>query len=809
MRVTTGFRLSTYLTLILACLCLGHAEALFLPGIAWFVAPMLVLLVIAFCVEGRWALPVWAANSLGVLILFGSAVWLAYQLVGVTQPLVATVPWPVAMLPQLGPVLLVLLLVKLFRPKQQGDYWLLHGMGLLIAALACVLGGDPVFSLLLCLYAGAAIWSLTLYYFQREQARAVTSKPSALIPWRTLGLLPAMRWLLAVTAFALLLALLTPRVGEALWSPNDVLGLRKPGSHSQTGVGQEIDLNSTGQVEVNDEVVVEVLAEDAAGRPKLDLPLDQRWRGMVLDMYQNGRWLPGRTMTTGTMMRSMVGMRGRGGPGGGPGFLPGQVGRGRSGQDRGGQNPGMPDPAAMMQPPSPPRPCADRLPDIGPGQYTLTFTIRPRKAGGLFLADPVLVHPKDEVLPIVVIEPVSVGRQLFMEFNGTVSARTDPQGQCRYQQATRYLKEPDLSAPVELNFEYSQMLAVPPPESVQTWTVELLTRLAAEPVSGLRPEDLTDVPRKGLRLPRLGRDERVARALCDHLRNSGEFTYTLDLRRQDRDLDPAADFLRNVKQGNCDRYAGALALMLRAAGIPARIVKGFHGADGRGDGYYDIHNNQAHSWVEALIARPGPDGKAQTHWLALDPTPEGDPPPPPAFSLSRWWESGQRIGYEMWLTFIMDYDADEQSALFDRVVAFLTPDEGEWTPAALFTEGHRVGLWACLGLAAVASVLIWRRRQRRHAADRGPIVHCYARLLALLARHGRLRPEPAQTPREFSGVAGGYLRSLAATASLADLPGDVAALFYRIRFGGQTPSADECRAIDLRLDRLAAVLTAR
>ena len=80
MGITVGFRLSTYVTLMLACLCLALAEQPYVPGTAWFAGPVLALLVVAFFVDGRCALPVWTANVLGVFIVFGSAMWLISQL---------------------------------------------------------------------------------------------------------------------------------------------------------------------------------------------------------------------------------------------------------------------------------------------------------------------------------------------------------------------------------------------------------------------------------------------------------------------------------------------------------------------------------------------------------------------------------------------------------------------------------------------------------------------------------------------------------------------------------------------------------
>src|SRR5262249_56449752 len=104
--------------------------------------------------------------------------------------------------------------------------------------------------------------------------------------------------------------------------------------------------------------------------------------------------------------------------------------------------------------------------------------------------------------------------------------------------------------------------------ALRRWMDELVEKLQRASASGLRPGDVafkTDGERRVM-LP--AKREKVARALCDYLRSSREYTYTLDLRRQDYEIDPTEDFLRNVKQGHCDRYAGALALLCRGVGIP-------------------------------------------------------------------------------------------------------------------------------------------------------------------------------------------------------------------------------------------------
>src|SRR5262249_5442063 len=142
--------------------------------------------------------------------------------------------------------------------------------------------------------------------------------------------------------------------------------------------------------------------------------------------------------------------------------------------------------------------------------------------------------------------------------------------------------------------------------------------------------------------------EKVAVALTDFLTQSGEYSYSLDRRREDVSIDPTLDFLQNVKQGHCERFAGGLTLMLRSLGIHARIVTGFRGAESRGDGTYVIRQNFAHSWVEALVLRD-----KHWHWRMLDPTPSTTAPPATPFSWERWWEKTTNKGLAAWKDLIL------------------------------------------------------------------------------------------------------------------------------------------------------------
>ena len=123
-----------------------------------------------------------------------------------------------------------------------------------------------------------------------------------------------------------------------------------------------------------------------------------------------------------------------------------------------------------------------------------------------------------------------------------------------------------------------------------------------------------------------------AKALENHFRRSGLYTYSLDVNQnRDRRLDPIEDFVRNHRTGHCEYFAGALTLMLRSQGIPARMVVGYKGGDFNAVGnYYIVRQLHAHAWVEAFLPndevpedeRDTPEPLVFGCWLSLDPTPD-------------------------------------------------------------------------------------------------------------------------------------------------------------------------------------------
>ena len=82
---------------------------------------------------------------------------------------------------------------------------------------------------------------------------------------------------------------------------------------------------------------------------------------------------------------------------------------------------------------------------------------------------------------------------------------------------------------------------------------------------------------------------------------------------------PLRSFLLNQRTGYCQQFSGAMALLLRMAGIPSRVVSGFSpGApDLDRDGVFVVRDTDAHSWVEVYFSGLG--------WVPFDPTPGSSP----------------------------------------------------------------------------------------------------------------------------------------------------------------------------------------
>jgi len=104
-------------------------------------------------------------------------------------------------------------------------------------------------------------------------------------------------------------------------------------------------------------------------------------------------------------------------------------------------------------------------------------------------------------------------------------------------------------------------------------------------------------------------DTGVVRAALDLFHASFKYTLHPDLLGRNS-ID---DFLFSTRQGFCEHYASAFVVLMRSAGIPARVVTGYQGGWwSESGGYLLVRNSDAHAWAEVWMASRG--------WVRVDPT---------------------------------------------------------------------------------------------------------------------------------------------------------------------------------------------
>lgn len=776
MNLLRSFRFSTYLTLAISVLCLGYAEGTLLAESPYITVAVVVLIAFAYQFEGRWSLSLPAANFVGALLILTLVGWIAYQFVRKPTELVHLLPFPAFLLPFLGPVLMILIPAKLFRPKHNGDYWALHGIGILSVSLGCAMANDMFFGVLLIVYLFCFAWSISLFHLIREVRFQIPQAASTDQRGRTYLFRFAWRWSLVISSAGLLMFLITPRPNDNKWElPMVMRGKIETGLRDVN----DVDLNRTATLEQNSELAFVVEARNAQGTPKNDLDPNQRWRASSLVVYEGGKWTRGREKE-----RSPFGL--------------------------------VPPPLGKIN--SLKRSEAARLPDFGPNSYTLSFWLGQPTASMAIAASPVLWREGDDA-PFIVygprLSPVVQRPDRSFEWISSPSPNRPS-----YLQVTAPASEPDLAPAMQISSGYIQFLTrLPHPnlaDRLRGHTSDLLKKLVER--GQLTPDALEDVDPFS-QLPSVRQHEAIARAIERHLSSSGEYRYTLQLERSDRTLDPVEDFIYNTKAGHCQRFASALALMLRSQGIPAQFVLGFRGCESVGEGKYEVRQYHAHAWVEVIVSRSPPTkllpmgagellaGRPDSqHWLTLDPTPTGSPEQDEKNGIGDWLDGAISRGETFFKTFILGYD----SAARRKTVESITTGFEEFCDDVI--EGEItwpvVSVGVCL-LIAPTYILVCRRLRRRRFAkselasqqETDRILPYYFGLIELLAKHG-LTPKIGETARSFAMKAATTLTASKASA-VADIPVQMVEAYYQARFGGHV--LDEATAQELGdgLTRLA------
>ncbi|MBZ5646579.1 MAG: DUF3488 and transglutaminase-like domain-containing protein [Acidobacteriia bacterium] len=254
-----------------------------------------------------------------------------------------------------------------------------------------------------------------------------------------------------------------------------------------------------------------------------------------------------------------------------------------------------------------------------------------------------------------------------------------------------------------------------------------------------------------------------AAAIEEYLRS--KYGYTLVLPRQ-LAKDPIADFLLVRKEGHCEYFASAMAVMLRSQGIPARLVNGFRTGEFNGiTGSYIIRASDAHTWVEVFFPGIG--------WVSFDPTPPDPKQMPTSWSRFLLYLDAAR---EFWREWIINYDFQHQATVsntvisrgrlgFDRARLWVRKHYEQLIERARHTTENVSAQPSRYGARLVGAVVLllllvnagrlwrgWRDRRLALRPERAPQAAAsiwYGRMTRRVARRG-WRKLVTQTPAEFT-----------------------------------------------------------
>lgn len=217
--------------------------------------------------------------------------------------------------------------------------------------------------------------------------------------------------------------------------------------------------------------------------------------------------------------------------------------------------------------------------------------------------------------------------------------------------------------------------------------------------------------------------------------------------------DSIDEFLIENKKGFCAHYAGSFVFMMRAAGIPARIVTGYQGGEWNAEGQFlSIHQFDAHAWTEVWLEGQG--------WVRFDPTSmvaperieqnleaaveqEGSFLEDNLLSLNRipWLEDIRKkmdSAQYAWRRYVLAFDHSSQKALLEKIF-------GEFSiqKTALIVAGLFIGIM----LLWVIFLGLFRKGESESIEHQ-----LYRRFCAVLAGKG-VKKSPSQTPNDFGKMA--------------------------------------------------------
>ncbi len=245
------------------------------------------------------------------------------------------------------------------------------------------------------------------------------------------------------------------------------------------------------------------------------------------------------------------------------------------------------------------------------------------------------------------------------------------------------------------------------------------------------------------------------------------------------------DFLFTSKKGFCEHYAGSFVFLMRAAGIPARVVTGYQGGEYNDlGGYYVLRQYDAHAWAEVWLRDRG--------WMRIDPTASISPArienglnaalpgnvalPFLARTQSRFL---LRLRFNLdaltnqWNQAVLGYNTERQFAFLTR----LGMEDITW---------QKLALNMLAGVALLVGVFTLIMLRRLVVRQRDAVQTIYLRFCRKLEKHGTIRAA-------YEGAQDFAVHAAQRHPQHAGQIADIAARYMALRYGG-TPDEASLRA---------------
>jgi protein-glutamine gamma-glutamyltransferase len=331
-----------------------------------------------------------------------------------------------------------------------------------------------------------------------------------------------------------------------------------------------------------------------------------------------------------------------------------------------------------------------------------------------------------------------------------------------------------LYSPVPLEDEYRYSASSWPNTVLEPELSDWRREVELELPAGQNP--LTRELALALRRESAGDQEFVDSVLARFTRE--EYVYTL--RPPLLGDDGVDEFLFQTRRGFCEHYAQAFVVMMRAAGLPSRVVAGYQGGEVNPvNGTVIVHQFDAHAWTEVWLPGRG--------WVRVDPTAAVSPdriewgleralaeegsfldgsPLSPLRYRGVGWINSLRLQYDaltwQWQSWIVGYNSDQQYQFLSRILGQFSASK-----FALILLGT-----GALVMIPVAYSLFGRRKLY-HRSPEDKLYHVFCNRMA----KGQIYREPGEAPAHFAA------RAIALVPGAADEVNEITKIYSDLSYG--------------------------